>query len=350
MALLIVRVKDHESHITSHASRFTFYILRFLLAILVTLLPVFLWDFARNQSPGFWQLSLINYGGLDTASSNFGKRWWEFVELLKYGTASPILNLIFIVGLPLRLAYGLWPHRSTSHSQISKINDDDFSPTPLAPYSVAPMITDWIFTLFTLAFLLAHIILSFQVWDRYLLGLIPILALLLARILLLPWAILKQHWLGHQPKFLPVASLITGLALVYLLTLTLAHPVQDAANARYPLGSHSHALSGIEQIVAYLQGNTNAGTTLYHHWLGYHYRFYLYDTPLRLHWSPDSGDLIHDATIYRREPRYIGFASWRDSQAIESALAAAGIELAPVHESTRRDGTESFRLYELKGP
>jgi hypothetical protein len=91
-------------------------------------------------------------------------------------------------------------------------------------------------------------------------------------------------------------------------------------------------------------------SVLYHHWLGYHYRFYLYGTRLRLHWYPNVDDLVQDATIYRREPRYIAFSDWRDSDTIKTALADAGIGLELVHDTRRRDGTDSFRLYELKGP
>ena len=76
----------------------------------------------------------------------------------------------------------------------------------------------------------------------------------------------------------------------------------------------------------------------------------LYGVPLRVHWYPDVQDLSHDATVYRREPRYIAFPSWRDSAPAKAALAAAGIRLAPVLETTRRDGSVSFRLYRLEGP
>ena len=89
---------------------------------------------------------------------------------------------------------------------------------------------------------------------------------------------------------------------------------------------------------------------VYHHWLGYHYRFYLYGANLRLHWYPDLEDLAHDATVYRREPRYMAFPSWRDGGPARAALLAAGIDLQPVLETTRRDGTISFRLYQLVGP
>ncbi len=103
-------------------------------------------------------------------------------------------------------------------------------------------------------------------------------------------------------------------------------------------------------VAAYMRSEAPSDSVLYHYWLGYHYRFYLHGAPLRLHWYPDLEDLARDATVYRREPRYIAFPSWRDGAPVEAALASAGIDLAPVLETTRRDGSVSFRLYRLEGP
>ena len=116
------------------------------------------------------------------------------------------------------------------------------------------------------------------------------------------------------------------------------------------MGGDHGAYDGIDRLAAYIRERAPDGSVLYHHWLGHHYRFYLYDTPLRLHWYPDLDDLVRDATIYRREPRFIGFSDWRDGREIEAALTAAGIKLIPVQQANRRDGTESLRLYELEGP
>ena len=76
----------------------------------------------------------------------------------------------------------------------------------------------------------------------------------------------------------------------------------------------------------------------------------MYGAPLRLHWYPHLEDLVRDAQIYRREPRYIAFPSWRDGEPAVSALSQAGIALAPVYQTARRDGTTSFVLYRMDGP
>jgi len=139
-----------------------------------------------------------------------------------------------------------------------------------------------------------------------------------------------------------------GVGLVIFASL--AGPVSRAAGSELPLGGDHGAYDGIDQLAEYVRANVPPGAVLYHHWLGYHYRFYLYGAPLRLHWYPDPADLVQDAVDYRREPRYIAFPSFRDNAPVRAALEDAGIQLLPVYETTRRDGTVSFQLYRLEGP
>jgi hypothetical protein len=131
---------------------------------------------------------------------------------------------------------------------------------------------------------------------------------------------------------------------------TLVGPVSAAARSELPLGGDHGAYDGIDRLADYVRTNVPPDAVLYHHWLGYHYRFYLYGVRLRQHWYPDPADLVQDAVAYRREPRYIAFPSFRDGAPMQAALENAGIQLLPVYETTRRDGTVSFRLYRLEGP
>ena len=239
------------------------------------------------------------------------------------------MNVIFLVGLPVLLIYGAW--------QSYRL--------PVPKYLAnQPVLIDWLLTLFLLAYLLAHAWLSFQVWDRYLLGLIPLLALLLARILWLPWSVLPARWLDHHPNLGQVARLGGILALGVLLATTLGHPMQDAANARYPLGSHSQALQGIDQIVAYLQGHAGANHTLYHHWLGTHWRFYLWDYPYDLQYWESPQELAARA----KPGHLIAFPGWQSETETRLALARSGLTLRELTRAYNPAGYPAIILYQLE--
>jgi hypothetical protein len=274
----------------------------------LTFLPALGWDWVRGQSPGFLAQSVTNYGGLQTDLAAFGERWWGFVGLLTYGTASPLLNGIFLAGLPLLLGYGLWRGGRAAKA-------------------------DRILAAFSLGYLLFHALWSFQVWDRYLLGLIPFLALLLARVLLLPGA-MPPHPLATAGR----------LSLVLLLCLTLAGPVQDAANGRYPLGSHSQALAGIEQIVAYLRRHAGGDDTLYHRWLGTHWRFYLWGYPYYLIPWTSAQQLARQAL----PGQLITFPSWRSETEARLALAGVNLELRELTRAYTPTGHPSIILYRIE--
>jgi hypothetical protein len=292
--------------------------LRFALGLALVMAGTLWWDMAREQRPGFLSQSLLSYGGLGAAqSATLGQRAVGWLGLVGAFWSSPWFTAL-VLGI-----LAAWILGSRFSVRIS-----------------GPRRLDVALMAFVLGFLAVHWLVGFQVWDRYLLGLVPLLALLTARAIVSladsiePVAGRRAYTVGF------------GLALV----LTLGHPVWLAAQSELPLGGDHGAYDGIDELAAYIRAEAPPGSVLYHYWLGYHYRFYLYGAPLRQHWYPDLEDLVHDATVYRREPRYIAFPSWPDSAPARSALSGAGIQLRPVLETYRRDGSVSFQLYRMEGP
>jgi hypothetical protein len=287
------------------------------------------WDLAREQRPGFLAQGLISYGGLPPAGAGtLGERAGEWLALVGGFWASPWLNGLLLLALAGWLACwlaGRWASRRAGQE---------------AGWCPAPGAVDRILAGYGAAYLLLHWLVGFQVWDRYLLPLVPLAALLAARALVVLGDAIRA------PRWRRVYA--AGLGLVLVLALT--GPARQAAHSRLPFGGDHGAYDGIDELAAALRAEAPPGSVLYHHWLGYHYRFYLYGAPLREHWYPDLADLVRDATVYRREPRYLAFPSWRDGAPVEAALAQAGIGLETVLETVRRDGSVSFRLYRLVGP
>lgn len=306
--------------------------LRFALGFALVTGAVLWWDAARDQRPGFWEQSFISYGGLGPAQPTaLGERAVEWLRLVGYFWASPWFNGLLVAPLGIWLLKTGYRISGIRNRVLGKPD----SPIPDTRYNLA-------LGGFVIGFLLLHWLVGFQVWDRYLLGLVPLLALLAARAL--------EDLTGCATRNLSGLHRAATLGLILLLMLTLTKPVLQAARSEIPVGGDHGAYDGIDELAAYVRQNAASGSVLYHYWLGYHYRFYLHGAPLRLHWYPDPDDLAHDATVYRREPRYIAFPSFRDGAPAQAALAQAGIRLVPAFETTRRDGTVSFRLYRLEGP
>lgn len=173
---------------------------------------------------------------------------------------------------------------------------------------------------------------------------IPLLALLLARILLLPWSLVKNHVLTTPSPLRRWIQLIFGFGLVVLLAASLARPVQNAVQGRYPLGSNSQAVAGIDQIVAYLQGHVGADTTLYHRWLGAYWRFYLRGYPYDLQFWDTPQQLAAKA----KPGHLIAFPAWRSDTEARLALFEAGLGLRELARAYKPDGAPSVILYQLE--
>lgn len=291
--------------------------LRFGLGFAAVVGSAIWWDLAREQRPGFLAQSLISYGGLGPARLQaLGERAAGWLALVGDFWVSPWLNALLLALILGWLAGGL------------------------TGWWARPNRIDAVLAAFAGCFLAVHWLVGFQVWDRYVLGLVPLAALLAARAaVIVGRAIRRRPWRQAY-----------ALGLVLILVLALAGPVLAATRSELPLGGDHGAYDGIDQVAAYVRTQAGPGAVLYHHWLGYHYRFYLHGAPVRLHWYPDLADLAHDATVYRREARYIAFPSWRDGAPATAALAEAGIRLEPILETRRRGGGVSFQLYRMEGP
>ena len=276
------------------------------------------WDSARLQEPGFWEQGLVSYGGLGPAQpQGLIQRAVAWLQLVGSFWPSAWFNTLLLCAIPLWLIGSLFVRRIPRPGRF-----------------------DLLLSIFVAGYLLLHWLVRFQIWDRYLLPMVPLVALLAARAFIsLGDALPGGTW----------QRLYTALLDIVIIA-SLFGPLAMTTRSELPLGGDHGAYDGIDEIAAYMRVQAPPDSVLYHYWLGYHHRFYLYGAPLRLHWYPDLDDLTNDSFVYRREPRYIAMPSWRDSTPAAAALDEAGVTLELVHETTRRDGTVSFRLYRLEGP
>jgi hypothetical protein len=202
---------------------------------------------------------------------------------------------------------------------------------------------DWALTAFFVYFVAFHTVLSFSIWDRYMLGLAPVAAVLLARIVLLPYDAL----LVTQPK--TMWSRVACLAvLAVFLAAVLVPPTQVALRYGFPVGGDHGAFQGIESVAHYFRANAAPGSIVFHKWLGWHYSFYLFDLPLDYYYYPDHEFVLETSRRLPNLEKYIVFPSWTSEAELQTVLNDGGWELSELYRTYRPDGTLSFTIYRIQ--
>ncbi len=240
----------------------------------VAVAPAFVWDAFRAQRPGFLEQSAISYGGLALAPiAQWAGRADQWRAILAYVTASPVLDGVLIGGALVLLAYD-WMRR------------------PFGAGSQRRARLDLCLVAFVLFYLAVHVVVNFNVWDRYMLPLAPCLLLLLARVLMLPWE------LGAGlPRVVPLRAAF-GIGVAVLLVVSTLRPAEDASAGRYPVGGDHGAYDGLTDLVSYFRGHVPGGAVVYHRWLGWHYSFYMFDFPYQFQWYTTPEELTAHAAAH----------------------------------------------------
>ncbi|HSM22974.1 MAG TPA: hypothetical protein VK876_12295, partial [Rubrivivax sp.] len=135
--------------------------------------------------------------------------------------------------------------------------------------------------------------------------------------------------------------------LAAALALGAVYAGYTASLARLPLGDGG-AYDGVPALAAHLRTAEPAGVILYHHWLGWHYSFHLYDAPLELRWWQDPADLVRKAAASPGQRQLIAFPAGRDNGSVQAALAAANLHLQPVLSVSDAQGAPSAALYSIE--
>jgi hypothetical protein len=291
------------------------------LGFAAVILPVICWDVViRNNCIDFLSASVARYGGLHVVPlDRVLPRVQGWMGHFQYLTGSRVLNITLIGGVICLLAYGLWRRRTQEG-----------------------WLFDCILAAFSVCFVSVHTLLSFGIWDRYLLGLAPIVAILLARVLLLPQdGLLKGHKAGiRQVGYLAVLGMF--------LAVTLLHPAQVALRYGFPVGGDHGSFQGIDDVADYLKGNAPAGSVVFHRWLLWHYMFYLFDVPLDFYYYPSFEFVLDTSRQLATLEKYVVFPSWTNPNDLASYLTDAGWEMHELYRTYRPNGTVSFTIYRIQ--
>jgi hypothetical protein len=292
-----------------------------VLGFTLPFLGVMAWDAARwSARPGFWQQSALSYGGLNWAPFlEWGERWTEWLGWARYLAGSPLLAILLLLGSIVLQMAGWRSHPRSKEAWFDSL---------------------WL--IFSLGYLLAHTVLEFSIWDRYLLPLAPLAALLLARFIawMSPgWERLGRVCTGRHAGRLVRWVQVSAIGLIVCLALFSGY--KAAANG-YPIGGDHWAYQGLDEIAAYLQQNAPADAVLYHHWLRWHYSYYLYGSTLELKWWESGEHMQREALRSPGRVQYVVLPDWRTFEP-----DAPGLSFELLYQARRQDKSVSFSLYQV---
>ena len=213
---------------------------KFAIACVLPLLLVAGWSFARPQ-PDFLSASLANYGGLNFAPPDaYAERllaWLPYLSIL----TSPFVMIAALGSL-------LW--------LIARQRSG-------ADFALAAGFAAWV---------ALHVILIFPAWDRYMLPLAPLAALLVGRTAI--------YWLD----FLKQAShrVVGSLILVALLAL----PARAALANEIRAGRDFNLHAGVDQLGEWFWATDTTATIMYVHDLSWEMGYYTFGRALDRRWMP----------------------------------------------------------------
>ena len=283
---------------------------RWLAGLLPPLVALFTWEAARSGRFLLWQNQIGNFGGVRLSWSwEIWPRFWAWVDLWQTAV-SPLIFYLLILAM-------LWLTAQHLRRQTAPF-------APSSPSRLCVKNFDRLFLIFTIGYSLFHWLWAIPVWDRYLLPLLPLLALLLARA--------YGDLLAHLPPTTPILQFRGALIILLLLTTT----VWEARNGRTSLGSFPEADQGTADIAAAL-ADAPYGTVLYDHWFSWQWRYHLFDRRVFVSWFPHADDLAADLAAFGQDgsPRYLVLPHTAVAQPIRRTVQEAGFTLTAVAQSNQ---------------
>jgi len=279
----------------------------------VIFLPLLLWDSLRwSVAPSPWDLGGRHYGGVHfVAMQVWPRRLHDMAQIVWYLTASWAAWALWALVILLAM---LWQRNTERTGGANR-----WLVIVLAAWSV------W--------FLGMHMITTMQMWDRYLLPLTPVFALLVGYTVTA-----AARRVLHRAGWLVGASYVVSM-------LVLLPPAFAAADGALPIGGDHGAYDGLTEAVAWFEQSASSDAVLYHQTLGWHLPFYLYGRTgaagYGIRWFANPVALADDAHKIPHRRKFLIETAWAPVNGRYPHLRSRRVRL---HERYR---AANFTVYEV---
>ncbi|MCB9148825.1 MAG: glycosyltransferase family 39 protein [Caldilineaceae bacterium] len=305
--------------------------------------PIIYWDSLRwATAPSPWDLSMRNYGGvsgapiaqwLPRAQSWAALAWYLLASnyLWLFVTAMLIYPCVARVWLPAiarrQMQAALWPikerfgklHQASTTLYAERGSIAIISAAaPLMQRNYVLLLLVWL-----LGFMAIHLGTNIQTWDRYLLPLIPVAALL---------------WGGYVAGELRSAAPKLASVIIVTWLLLLMPPAWQAAQGGLPIGGDHGDYAGLRPAMQWIKQEALAGSAppsvvLYHNVLGWHLQYYLYAQiqhgQVDLRWFPHVFYLAQNATTAPHMRKFLITPSWAPARELAEFATMSRVQVIP---------------------
>ncbi len=293
----------------------------FLAALALIILLIAIWDWVRAPAPAFWAAGMdANNPGRFVSREELlprARAWSNWLQAVGGNWfANGLLLVLLAILLPLE-----W----------------------IVPTLKSNRWWSTVIFIFVVSYALLHWLVAVPVWDRYILPLVPLIALLAGRSLTL-LADLTAGWLSHSGDVLKAVALILCVAV-------LAVPAVRASEGRYPVGADHGAYDGIDELADYLKSRP-MGTVVYYGSLGWTLHYYLFDSYLYLTYVESPETLAEDLIANGKDGsiRMLVLPGWESHADDLEAVGQAGFSAEKQLETYNRFGDISFVVYQIIPP
>jgi 4-amino-4-deoxy-L-arabinose transferase-like glycosyltransferase len=309
--------------------------------------PLFYWDSLRwSNRPSFWDRSLATYGGLKLATvAAWPQRAEAWASQLGLVFGHPVLTTLMLALVVVAGVRGLRLALSMNRGVQDRPALPGSIPDTVACASANAL--DGLLALYMAGYLVVHLIFAFQVWDRYLLPLVPFIALLAARGALIVWRIAARH--PVQARFAERVQTVTTIGFV----IALGWATWLGTTGRLPIGSDHGAYAGLNDVIAVLHAQPK-DAIIYDHSLGWYYDFYLFGAPQERRWWPDPSKLAdlaaRTAATEPQRDQWLVMPEWEASAEpeMDRSLAVRRLRLTEARRIFRPDGSMAFIMYRIE--
>lgn len=275
---------------------------RWLAGLMMPVLGLGLWQLARGDGISLWVQQIEGFGGLRLVWSwELWPRLEGWAQVWDSFVGAPVLAFSLLLFMPLFLAL-LIQHQDRTTA------------------------IDQTFLLFLVFYMLLHWFVAVPIWDRYLLPVAPLAALVLGRFV--------ARVLDFMKPEIPVPARIMAIGASVLLLILMMPAGVAARQGAFAVGAQQRGAGGVEEVAAVLEA-APYGTVLYDHWYSWQWRYYLMDSGVYISWFAHPQALVADLDGFfgGNEERYISLPTDGGALPVQRALQEAGYRIRVVQSA-----------------